>query len=571
MSIRINQFSFDKQIKISLLSKDEQDRVLNSDNIETALKLLEDLENNIQLEEGLYEPTLQMSGSLRKYKTKNLFTEIFDKQDVIDFMTIAEMSGNMEDEIISGELWRKINSMHKQGKNPLQCMVYSTKYNEKVFYNNEKKMTTWAQVIAQVVNSNLEYTISINHMLVNWSMWKYQITMLITACKYIKKDNKLDEVIRDIYSNSNDDKIRFTVLKRLLYGINEENYKKAFLILRNTDFINVDSNRKYFNLLKRTLETASEAEKEKLYKTFKSTPGFSAPKSNRINSLFINRNNESIADKINDAIPAQKDEILNLVRKKIWGAYSEWRELAYNARNIRQYRKEIQEMFIQKLEGKNLSSDEIKAYSIAIGELDTDGNSLSFLEEKLNYYNDDEKEIMFAYALASISDKYVDLFINYILKYDGFNAQTIIPSVRKLNGPNKNPLIRQYLYSNCLKIKESNGISSRLFKVSLRNLSIFLKGSLTTNVYDIKFDQLLFEFIGYNKIDSTIDSHKCSTENIKLVLDILEIVMDKTNYEGRYMQFTWDLFAHIKNKNNDLANRIDKSVKFLTGQGIPSI
>ena len=139
MSIRINQFSFDKQIKISLLSKDEQDRVLNSDNIETALKLLEDLENNIQLEEGLYEPTLQMSGSLRKYKTKNLFTEIFDKQDVIDFMTIAEMSGNMEDEIISGELWRKINSMHKQGKNPLQCMVYSTKYNEKVFYNNEKK------------------------------------------------------------------------------------------------------------------------------------------------------------------------------------------------------------------------------------------------------------------------------------------------------------------------------------------------------------------------------------------------------------------------------------------------
>lgn len=399
MSIRINQFSFDKQIKISLLSKDEQDRVLNSDNIETALKLLEDLENNIQLEEGLYEPTLQMSGSLRKYKTKNLFTEIFDKQDVIDFMTIAEMSGNMEDEIISGELLRKINSMHKQGKNPLQCMVYSTKYNEKVFYNNEKKMTTWAQVIAQVVNSNLEYTISINHMLVNWSMWKYQITMLITACKYIKKDNKLDEVIRDLYSNSNDDKIRFTVLKRLLYGLNEENYKKAFLILRNTDFVNVDSNRKYFNLLKRTLETASEAEKEKLYKTFKSTPGFSAPKSNRINSLFINRNNESIADKINDAIPAQKDEILNLVRKKIWGSYSEWRELAYNARNIRQYRKEIQEMFIQKLEGKNLSSDEIKAYSIAIGELDTDGNSLSFLEEKLNYYNDDEKEIMFAYAL----------------------------------------------------------------------------------------------------------------------------------------------------------------------------
>ena len=66
-------------------------------------------------------------------------------------------------------------------------------------------------------------------------MWKYQITMLITACKDIDKDNKLDEVIRDLYSNSSDDKIRFTVLKRLLHSLNEENYKKAFLILRNTD------------------------------------------------------------------------------------------------------------------------------------------------------------------------------------------------------------------------------------------------------------------------------------------------------------------------------------------------
>ena len=63
-------------------------------------------------------------------------------------------------------------------------------------------------------------------------MWKYQITMLITACKYIKKNNQLDEVIRDLYSNSTDDKIRFTVLKRLLYSFNEENCKKAFIILK---------------------------------------------------------------------------------------------------------------------------------------------------------------------------------------------------------------------------------------------------------------------------------------------------------------------------------------------------
>ena len=571
MSIRINQFPFDKQVKISLLNKDDQNKILNSPNIDIALKVLEDLENSIYLEEGLYEPTLQVSGALRKYKTKNLFTEIFDRQDVIDFKTIAELTSNMEEEVIAGELRRKINSMQKQNKDPLQCMVYATKYNEKAFYNNEKKMSVWAQEIAKVVNNNLEYTTSINHMLVNWGMWKYQITMLITACKDIDKDNKLDEVIRDLYSNSSDDKIRFTVLKRLLHSLNEENYKKAFLILRNTDFINADSDRKYFNLLKKTLENSSEEKRSKLYKVFKATTGFTTQKSNRINSLFVERSTEGIAEKINDSLPSQKNEILSFIRKKIWGSYGEWRDVAYNARNIRQYRKEIQEMFIEKLEGKNISSDEIKIYSIAIGELDTTGVALPYLEEKLYYYNDDEKQIMFAYALATLSDKYIELFINSILKYDGFNAQIIIPSVRKLNGPNKKQLVRQYLYTSCIKIKDTNGIDSRLFKVTLKNLSIFLKSSLTTNIYDIKFDQLLFDFIGYNKIDSSFENKKCTTENAKLVLDILDTVMDKTNYEGRYMNFTWDFFAYVKNRNIELANRIDKSVKNLTGQGIPSI
>ena len=46
--------------------------------------------------------------------------------------------------------------------------------------------------------------------------------------------------------------------------------------------------------------------------------------------------------------------------------------------------------------------------------------------------------------------------------------------------------------------------------------------------------------------------------------------MDRSNYEGRYMQFVGDLFTYMKDKNNELASKIDRLVKTLTGQGIPS-
>ena len=571
MSIRMNQLPLDKQMKISLLSKKDQEKIINSPSVEIALKELEELEGKIKLNDGLYEPTLQVSGSLKKYKTKNLFTERFEKQDLLDFMTLAEMTANMEDEVIQGELLRKIDSMHRQNKSPLQCMIYATKYNEKIFYNNEKKMTLWAQTIAQTVNNTFEYTNSINHMLVNWSMWKYQITMLITACKYIKKNNQLDEVIRDLYSNSTDDKIRFTVLKRLLYSFNEENCKKAFIILKNSDFINSDPDKKYFNLLRKTVEAATDEERSKLFKCFRSITGFTTPKINRIESLFIEKpTSEGIAQKINNALPTQKDEIINWVHRKIWGPYKEWRDIVYDARNIKQYRKEIQEMFIEKLDRKNPNLDELKNYSIAIGELDTDGNGFSFLEERLNYYNDDEKQLIIAYALAILSDRYIELFINYILQYDGFNAETIIPKIKNLKGPTKKQLVRQHLYSSCIKIKDTHKLDSRYFKVALKNLAIFLHGKYPGNIYDIKFDQLLFDFIGYNKIDFTFETKKCTTENTKLVLDILDTVMDRSNYEGRYMQFVGDLFTYMKDKNNELASKIDRLVKTLTGQGIPS-
>lgn len=527
---------------------------------------------NKRLDVGDYIPKVQVSGSSVEYKTKKLFNEIFDEQDVKDFMELAEVSSIMEDEVIAGELLRKMNSMIKNGKQPLQCMVYATKNKEKVFYNNEKKVIIWAQAIASLVNSNIEYVSSINHMLVNWSIWKYQVTLLIKACGYIKQNDKLDEVIQELYINNEDDKIKFTVMKRMLHGCNVENYKSAFVMLRNLDFISNEIDRKYFNALKRKVENATSQEYEKLYSCFRSTQGLSGAKRRRIESIFIVAEQEpEIAKKINESAPNQKDAILKEVHNKIYGSQKNYRDIAAQAKYIKLYKKEIQDMFMHKLDKTTVSLEDIKTYGLAIGDLDSDDRAIPFLEEQMSMCMDDAKQIMFAYVLAIISDLYIDKFITGILEYSG-NNYSFFNSVKNLNKQGKKQIVRQYLYTNCINIKNKYGIESSKLKKTLRNVGVFLQGSHTAIIYDVKFDQLLFEFLGYNKIDESIDKLKCTARNTTIVLDILENVMDKNNYEGRYMKFMWRLFAYLKstNINIDLINRIDDLVKKLTGHGIPS-
>lgn len=571
MAIRTGQLSFADQLKFGMLSKADQAKVLNCKSIQEASSMLADMKESVRFSLTSYEPKLQVSGSSVKYKTKNLFTEIFEEEDVKDFIALAEMSAMTEDEVVIGELKRKIGSMQKDGKQPLQCLVYATKQNEKVFYNNEKKVAVWAQVIADTVNSNPDNDVSINHMLVNWGMWKYQITMLITACGFMRQNEKLDEVIRDLYIDYDDDKVRYTVMKRLLRGLNEANYQCAFSMLKKADFIAADIDRKYFGALRRKVENATTEEREALYAAFRGTQGFSGAKRQRVESLFVEKEETGIAKKINESAPDQKETILKMVHSKVYGTQRDYREIAKQTKNIRKYRIEIQEMFMNKLEKTNVGLEDIKVYGLAVGDLDQEGRAVPFLEEQMSLYNDTDKQLMFAYVLAVLSDQHIDGYIEKVLKYDGNSVQSVLFSVKNLMRRGKNQVVRKCLYANCLKIKEQKGIDSREIKIALRNIGIYLQGGSTVAIYDVKFDQMLFEFIGYNNVDGAFDKSKCTARNATLVLSILENVMDKSNYEGRYMKFMWDLFAYFRNTNLDLTNRIDDAVKHLTGQGIPSM
>ena len=80
-----------------------------------------------------------------------------------------------------------------------------TKYLENKSFNNEKRIDSWSRLIAEYVNHHMGAVESVNHMLVNWGMWNNQIRLLILSCQYIKDSESLDQVIRDIYSRSDDE------------------------------------------------------------------------------------------------------------------------------------------------------------------------------------------------------------------------------------------------------------------------------------------------------------------------------------------------------------------------------
>lgn len=97
----------------------------------------------------------------------------------------------------------------------------------------------------------------------------------------------------------------------------------------------------------------------------------------------------------------------------------------------------------------------------------------------------------------------------------------------------------------------------------------FLQGGHTVAIYDVKFDQLLFDFLGYDKITRQFNTALCTSRNATLVLGILENVMDKNNYEGRYMSFTQSLYKYFKNTDLNISDRINNAVKELNDIGIP--
>ena len=104
-------------------------------------------------------------------------------------------------------------------------------------------------------------------------------------------------------------------------------------MLRKADFIGTESDRKYFNALKRKVENAGQEEKEALYVAFRGTQGISGARRRRIEALFVDEpESGSIAKEINESSAAQKDAVLRMAHNKVYGAQRDYREVARSSR-----------------------------------------------------------------------------------------------------------------------------------------------------------------------------------------------------------------------------------------------
>lgn len=571
MSIKMRDLPLSYQIRVACFKEEDQQKVLSCSNVEESKCLIDKIGTSVRLDINTYNPIVHVSGSSIQYKTKNLFTEFFKKDDVVDFMNIAELPINFSPELIIGELEKKIKKMINEQRSPLQCLVYATKKNERTFYNNNNIMELWAKVIADTVNNNPDFVHSINHMLVNWEMWKNQIKLLIIVCGYLKPNPKLDEVIRNMYSNHEDDSVRYTVMKRLLKGIDLNNFICAFTMLKSINFIDNGNGRKYFGALKKSLENARVEKYKVLEEAFGKVNGFSNIQKEKIAKLFGKSTTESeIVRMVNESPNNRKAEVLKDIKARIFGKRENCNDVAFHAKDFIQYRVEIQKMFINKINNANPELNEIKIYGIAIGNLDYNGNSIDYFSKKMSSCNDKSKKLIFSYLLAFFSDSYVDDFVNKVLDFDG-STNIVFRVIRKTNRGQMNQFLRMLFYKKCIDIKEYYGLGSQELLKALNNLGEFLFGVHTVEIYDIKFDQLLFEFVGYDTTSGAFEPSLCNFKRVKCILNILSKVMDKNNYNGRYIRFMGNLFDYIKNINNELAEQIDNMVRGFNNQGIPAM
>lgn len=570
MSIKLNELDWQDQIHFSFLPKETQDKLLSSCNsikeLKEQIEVIKKRNNRAE-----YEPLLGVSGTKTKYQTRNVFTEYFLENDVKGFIDFIHdiIVAKPPYEVVRRELEQRIKSIEAQERQPLECMVYATKHEEKTFFSDENRVKIWAGCIADLVNSNGRYIKSMNHMLVNWERWKPQMTLLIQSCTYIKESEVLDEVIRNQYTNYDDDIVSIAAYKRFLNSHSIENYKASFEVLKNKD---IAKYHQYFALLRKTIKDASQHKKDLMKKAFElKQQDLSEETRRRVNQLFHQHEEENdLILRINQSKGDEREHLLMEFSKRVQDESDreEYVQLINESRNVHKYKKDIQSILIDKL--KNNSGYDFKMLGRAIASLDQN-RALDFFHNMVDQSSSDEIRLKFLYLLAMNDDQSIDAFIKALLSIDSdkntskFMRQIIYANSRK------DDLIRESIYKNCKNIKEQYGITSYHFKNALYNLCDYMTNRRNAiAIYKVDFDQLFFEFLGYDKKTNSIKKD-CSSKNAKLVIRILGTIMDKEVYHARYIEFIWCIYDYFKTRDNKFAKRIDNMVRKNTGEGMPSI
>lgn len=590
MAIQRNRLPLEAQSIFDQLDQVRKQEILQSKTISEAISKLQNtgIATNLEKEEELEKTVTGIDGSLIRYRSKQLFTDVFSPSDVVDFENIIEKSFIYDEPNIEIDLKSKLNAMNRQKKCPLQCMVYATHHMEKKFYQRRIWVEMWANIIADYVQEHEDTIKSICHMLTNWERWDHQIYLLLLACSQIGESPELDDILRTGYANSKKEKIRLAVMDRFLsLDVNEKNERNAFrnfqsvfAILRDVDFLNNPTERECFTLLKNEIRYCYEKKEENqkklelLYEALFKMPNFSTTKRSHLETLFETpETNKNAVEQINAAENAEKAKIIvtkllnDTERTRNADALNEFLR---NTKNINQHKKTVQNVLIMRINRNDIPSQNIVRYNSAVLRLDDQDNETGqiFLRRRLQIPDISQREkLQIQYNLSFTNNPSdLEIFIRALLSYSDENRNTTYYNRRNNRdfisdlSYNRHPYLSEYLISCCKEIIRKEGFLSKKLEIALINAGYYFKKQ--EEQYPTELDDIIFQCIDYQPgISFEPNKNICSPYRVQKILEILQnLPLSSPQRAEKYKQFLTVLRTRYR-KHTTICNKIDNLSK----------
>lgn len=600
MKIQKNRLPLEAQSIFDQLDQKQKQEILQSKTISEAIEKLKNtgLQSNFEKDEESEKTVTDVDGSIMRYRSKQLFTEVFEPSDVVYFENIIDKLFVYNLSEIKIDLICKINEMYQKKKCPLQCMVYATHHKEKEFYQQKNWVEMWANVISDYVREHEDSIKSFYHMLTNWERWDRQIYLLLLACSHIGESVELDDILRTRYACSKKETVRLAVINRFLsLDVNEKNERNAFQnfqsifsILQDSDFLNNSIEREYFTVLKNEIRRCRQ-EKEKNQKKLEilnealfKIPGFSGSKRAHIEALFeMPETDGNVVERINAAESPEKAEeiVKNLLNyAETTRNANDLNDFLKNTKDIQKYQKTVQNVLIMRINRNDICTRNVVRYNSAVLRLDNQENQVgqAFLRKRIQIPDISRKEkLQIKYSLSFTNEKCdLEAFIEELLSYsdDDRNSYYYQQNDRDFISEishNRNSYLSEYLIHCCKKIiSKKEGLFSKTLENALINSGYYFKKQ--QNHYPAELDEMLFQYVDYHPdTDFKPQEDICTPRRVQVVLGILQnLPISSPQCSKKYIQFLTTLrmryqtHTTIKNKIDNLSKKINEGIIILS-------
>lgn len=559
MSLDTRQLSLSDQLRLSQMSEQEKEKVLNM-SLKDAEKYLNRgiSRRRTHKDPKEYQPITDISGTTTLYHSKNVFSDPFEEKDIQNFIELYRNGFTWE--FYKGEVDHLFKKMFNEGRYPIQCFIYSTKYHESEYYADNEKIIDLAKMIAVYVNEDPKRLDSIRHMLVNWGWTVYQKRLIILIWSMLRNHQSLDEIVRILYDDIDDLLIRRTLLKTFFRSKEEKNITYAYHLLERIDEANNVATEEY-SVLRGAVQLSLE-NRRRLNDVFHKIDLNTRTRRHIAESVFKEAEDKFIK-KINNASPDQKESILKEIRdisRKNKRAFR--RQIMRQSRYIKQFKPEIQDIFLLSLGFTDENT--LDRLQLTIGILDLDGQDRKGyrkIEERLETASDGEY-LVYTFALMRKNDVYVKDFIETLLSFDRSDVQKVLSAFKhQVLSKELFLKMRQQMIKTLHEVKKREGISSKAMDIAIRNLGFFFDRREAYRLYDKQYIPIFIDYVGFDPKTDHFDEKTVSKEKIKRIFKVLEPGLGQRLFSKEAEQLLLASYEYVKDSDQKLAERINKKLR----------